>query len=35
MPDSVAEVEMSSEDPVAEVDDKEQRVARVEVYGDM
>ena len=33
MPEIVAEVEMSSADPVAEVDGEEQRVARVEVYG--
>ena len=34
MPESVADVEMSSADPVAEVDDEEQRVASVEVFGD-
>ena len=33
--ESVAEVEMSSADLVAEVDDEEQRVAHVEVYGDV
>ena len=35
MPEGVATVEMSSAHPVAEVDDEEQRVARVEVHGDI
>ena len=35
MSESVAEVEMSSADPVSEVDVEEQRVARVDEHGDM